>query len=53
MRIGLVRHFKVDLPRGTFMTAEQYNKYSEDYDTAEVIPNEVVIDSEWDKCYCT
>lgn len=53
MRIGLVRHFKVNIPRGTFMTAEQYNKYSEDYDTADVIPNEIVIDEEWDKCYCS
>lgn len=53
MRIGLVRHFKVNLNKGTFMTAEQYNKYSEDYDTADVIPNEIVIDALWDKCYCS
>ena len=35
------------------MTAEQYNKYSKDYDIADVIPNEVVIDDQWDKCYCS
>lgn len=53
MRIGLVRHFRVDIKKNRFMTSEGYNKYSRDYDFADVIPNEIVIDKEWDKCYCS
>lgn len=53
MKIGLIRHFKVDLKRKSFMTSEEYNKYMAEYDIAGVIKNEVVIDKEWDKCYCS
>lgn len=53
MRIGLIRHFKVDLKRKKFMTSEEYNQYSTQYDIAGVIENEIVIDKEWDKCYCS
>lgn len=53
MKIGLVRHFRVDLRRTNFMTSEQYNKYISEYDIAKVIENEIVIDKEWDKCYCS
>ncbi|MCM8711442.1 histidine phosphatase family protein [Clostridium sp. SYSU_GA19001] len=53
MRIGLVRHFKVDLYRSRFMTSREYNEHMYNYDRAEVIPNELVIDKDWDKCYCS
>lgn len=53
MRIGLIRHFRVNLYRAGFMTSKEYDKYSYDYDRSNVIPNEVVIDEEWDKCYCS
>lgn len=53
MRIGLIRHFKVNLYRPRFMTSKEYDKYYYDYDRSDVIPNEVVIDEEWDKCYCS
>ncbi len=53
MRIGLVRHFKVDLKKNRFMTSKQYNEYMKKYDVSEVIPNELVIDEEWDTCYCS
>lgn len=53
MRIGLIRHFKVDLKKNTFMTSRQYNEYTKNYDISGVIPNELVIDKEWDKCYCS
>ena len=53
MKIGLVRHFKVDIKKNRFMTAKEYNKYMADYDISGVIENEVVIDKEWDKCYCS
>jgi len=32
MRIGLIRHFKVNLYRAGFMTSQEYDKYSYDYD---------------------
>ncbi len=53
MRIGLVRHFKVDLKKRRFMTAKEYNEHVYNYDRAEVIPNELVVDSYWEKCYCS
>jgi broad specificity phosphatase PhoE len=53
MKIGLVRHFKVDLKRNSFMTSEKYNKYMSKYEETAVIPNELVVDKNWDKCYCS
>lgn len=53
MKIGLIRHFKVNLKKSSFMSSEEYNKYVSDYDISEVIPNEIVVDKEWDKCYCS
>lgn len=53
MKIGLIRHFKVDLKKSRFMSSKEYNKYISDYDISEVIPNEIVVDKEWDKCYCS
>lgn len=53
MKIGLIRHFKVNLKKNRFMTSKEYNQYMFEYDRSEVIPNEVVIDKEWDKCYCS
>ncbi len=53
MKIGLVRHFKVDLKRNSFMTSEKYNEYMSKYEETRVIPNELVIDKNWNKCYCS
>jgi phosphohistidine phosphatase SixA len=53
MKIGLIRHFKVDLKKSRFMSSKEYNKYVSDYDISEVIPNEIVVDKEWDRCYCS
>ena len=53
MRIGLIRHFKVDLKRNKLMTSKEYNEYMEQYDKAGVIVNELVIDKDWDRCYCS
>jgi broad specificity phosphatase PhoE len=53
MRIGLVRHFKVDLNKRRFMTAKEYDEHVYNYDRAGVIPNELVVDSYWEKCYCS
>jgi broad specificity phosphatase PhoE len=53
MKIGLVRHFRVNIKKNRFMTSTEYNEYMKKYDISDVIPNEVVIDKEWDKCYCS
>lgn len=53
MKIGLVRHFRVDIKKNIFMNAKEYNEYSVNYDKAGVITNELVIDKDWDKCYCS
>jgi broad specificity phosphatase PhoE len=53
MRIGLVRHFKVDLKKKKLMSAKEYNEHVYNYDRAGVLPNELVVDSYWEKCYCS
>ena len=55
MLIGLVRHFKVDIPfTKTFYTPEEFNKQMSDYDTAGVIPNEVNLGNyDWNICYAS
>jgi broad specificity phosphatase PhoE len=53
MKIGLIRHFKVALKKNAFMTAKQYNEHMAKYDISDVIPNELVVDKYWDKCYCS
>jgi len=53
MRIGLVRHFKVDmLFSEPLYTPEQINTKLTDYDSCSVIPNEVHLNGiEWEICY--
>lgn len=52
MKIGLVRHFKVQHNFGKYMTSEDFRKYVDYYDRAEVIPKEVDMrNMVWDKCY--
>ncbi len=55
MKIGLVRHFKVDAPyiEGK-VTAKEFTGWMKEYDDIEVIPTEVDLkDIEWNKCYCS
>lgn len=53
MRIGLVRHFRVDIKRKRFMTAKEYDEHTYNYDLAPVLSNELVVDEYWDRCYCS
>lgn len=53
MRVGLVRHFKVDLKRNRLMTGKEYDEHMYNYDLAPVLPNELVVDKYWNKCYCS
>lgn len=53
MKIGLVRHFKVDmLFNERVYTPEQFNNKLIDYDKCSVIPNEVNLNGiNWEICY--
>jgi broad specificity phosphatase PhoE len=52
MIIGLVRHFKVDLAHDRYMTSDEYEKWTRDYDTAGVIENPLDVGGiSWDMCY--
>ena len=53
MKIGLVRHFKVDARDLTGeVTASEFSKWMKEYDHIEVIPKEVDLRGiDWNKCY--
>lgn len=55
MTIGLIRHFKVDLPfNKPSYFPDEFNLQMENYDTAPVIPNKVIMNGiKWDSCYCS
>lgn len=52
MRIGLVRHFKVDCPHKKMMTSAEFREWSEKYEVSEVIVKPVEMSGiKWDICY--
>lgn len=52
MRIGLLRHFKVDCPHKRMMTSEEFREWSEKYERSRVIKKKVEMDGiSWDICY--
>lgn len=52
MRIGLLRHFKVNCPHKRMMTANEFREWSEKYETSKVIKKKVeMYGIEWDICY--
>lgn len=52
MKIGLVRHFKVDCPHKGLYSGDQFDKWSYDYDYSEVFKKDVDLKGiKWDKCY--
>jgi broad specificity phosphatase PhoE len=56
MKIGLVRHFKVahDFPSGKYVTADFMAQWFKDYDAADIIYGETLLDDvEWKACYCS
>lgn len=54
MKIGLVRHFKVDCRKYKRMSSSDYNKWVETYDISPVIENPVDLSGvQWSKCYAS
>ena len=52
MKIGLVRHFKVNCPHKNMMTSEEFREWSEKYERAGVIKKKVnMYGNSWDICY--
>ena len=52
MKIGLIRHFKVNNISSKFMTSKGFKEWVVLYDNADVIQNEIDISNvEWNKCY--
>lgn len=54
MKIGLVRHFKVDCPHKVMMTSKEFREWSEKYEHAGILKKEVnMYGIDWDICYCS
>ncbi|CAM2991663.1 histidine phosphatase family protein [Hathewaya histolytica] len=54
MRIGIVRHFKVDYKVNGMMSSSDFEEYVTSYDNALVIENKIDLGhSQWSKCYCS
>lgn len=52
MRIGLLRHFKVDCPHKKMMTSEEFRAWSEKYEHSGVLKKHVeMYGIKWDICY--
>ena len=54
MKIGLVRHFKVDCPHKMMMPSEEFREWSEKYEHARILKKKVNMSGiNWDVCYCS
>lgn len=52
MRIGLLRHFKVNCPHKRMMTSGEFREWSEKYEVSKVIKKKVdMYGIKWDVCY--
>lgn len=52
MKIGLLRHFKVDCPHKRMMTSKEFREWSEKYEVSRVFKKHVeMYGIEWDVCY--
>ena len=52
MKVGLIRHFKVDYRKNFFMTSKEFKDWEERYNTSEVIKKDVeLMGINWNKCY--
>jgi len=54
MRIGLLRHFKVNCPHKKMMTSKEFREWSEKYEVSKVIKKKVeMYGNEWGICYAS
>jgi broad specificity phosphatase PhoE len=54
VRIGIIRHFKVNYPKSFFMTSQQFKEWEENYNKSDVIEKDIeLMGIKWDKCYAS
>ncbi|WP_346355366.1 histidine phosphatase family protein [Azotosporobacter soli] len=54
MKLGLVRHFKVECAHDVWLSATEFRRWAAAYDLAPIRANERQVDpAEWDRCYCS
>lgn len=54
MRIGLLRHFKVDCPHKRLMTSKEFRDWSEKYEHSRILKKHVeMYGIQWDICYAS
>ena len=54
MKIGIVRHYKVDYKTKKMMNSNDFEEYVTGYDNASVIENKIDLAFiQWKKCYCS
>ena len=52
MRIGIIRHFKVNCHKSLFMTSKEFKKWENNYNKSNVIKKDVnLMGIKWEKCY--
>ncbi|AWK51906.1 phosphoglycerate mutase [Clostridium beijerinckii] len=52
MRVGIIRHFKVNCHKSLFMTSKEFKEWEANYNKSDVIRNNVeLMGIKWDKCY--
>lgn len=54
MRIGLLRHFKVDCPHKKMMTSKEFREWSEKYEHSRILKKQMeMYGIRWDICYAS
>lgn len=52
MKIGIIRHFKVNYKKKIFMTSKEFKEWEDNYNKSDVIKKDVeLMGIRWDKCY--
>jgi broad specificity phosphatase PhoE len=52
VKIGLIRHFKVNYHKKTFMTSKEFKEWEENYNKSDVVKKDIeLMGIKWDKCY--
>ncbi len=52
MKIGIIRHFKVNYHKNFFMNSKEFKEWEENYNRSDVIRKDIeLMGIHWDKCY--
>lgn len=52
MRLGVIRHFRVDCEAKSLMNSEEFREWAERYDLSEVFPKKIDLQGiNWQKCF--